>query len=114
DGIAAHGACEAALRADRKARRIDVTSGLLDAPREALHTFDLRGLRADEAEHDPFVPRHEPERPEAPGAGTSELEEDIVHARPAEDPLGHRIVSPFAQIHALIVTATDVDAHRDR
>src|SRR3989442_850292 len=73
-GIAAHRAGEAALRADRQARRIDVFRRLVRTPAQIVELLELRRLRADEAEHNAFILRDKTQRRKSTGARRIELE----------------------------------------
>src|SRR5438046_663964 len=83
--IAAHGAGEAALRADRQARHIDVLRRLVRTPAQIVELLELRRLRANEAEYDAFVPRDKTQRRKSTGARRIELEQEMIDLRTAEE-----------------------------
>src|SRR2546428_3415503 len=76
--IAAHRAGEAALRADRQARHIDVLRRLVRTPAQIVELLELRRLRAHQAEHYALLLRYEAQRRETAGARRVELQQEVI------------------------------------
>src|SRR3954468_15827588 len=95
---------EATLRADRELVERDEARGFVDPPLDLVDLFELRDLRADQAEHHDPALGDEAQRLKTARTRAVVFQQETIERQLVEHTLGNRVVGTLAVPHAAMIT----------